>query len=256
VVAIPVVHADVGLRTTIRRALPRRGIRMVSCRSIDRARTVILRELVGAVLVDVRNFGVAGALKLVEDFPGIPVFALSPFRPDDGRLIAQCYAGGMRGILMQGVDDAVIGEVVIASSASRRCRDSLAAAPRLLRLTEPLQLRAWAAVLDRVGQPTTTSDIAGTLGHTREFVSREFAAGGAPNLKRVIDLVRAAWAADLLRNPGYTVRTVSEILQFSSPSHLAGCAKRIAGVAPAELATLGPQGVLQRFRKGRTRSRL
>jgi AraC-like DNA-binding protein len=162
----------------------------------------------------------------------------------------------VRGIFVQGVDDAIIGEVLMSHSATRTRREALAAAPRMLRLTEALQLDAWSEVLDGVGQSTTTSDIACKLGHTREYVSREFAAGGAPNLKRVIDLVRAAWAADLLQNPGYTVRTVSEILRFSSPSHLAGCSKRVAGVAAAELATLGPKGVLQRFRRGRTRSRL
>ena len=162
----------------------------------------------------------------------------------------------MRGILVQGVDDAVIGEVLMANSASSLCREALATAPRLLRLTESLQLRAWNEVLERVGKPTTTSDIARSIGHTREYISREFGAGGAPNLKRVIDLVRAAWAADLLKNPGYTVRTVSEILQFSSPSHLTGCARRVAGVASTELADLGPLGVLHRFRRGRTRSRL
>ncbi len=229
---------------------------MVSCRSIDRALTVILRELVDAVLIDVRAFGVDGAIALVDAFPGIPVFALSPFRPDDGCLIARCLDGGMRGILVQGVDEGIVGEVLVANSASRARRNALAAAPRVLRLTESLQIGAWNEVLDSVGQATTTSDVARKLGRTREYVSREFAAGGAPNLKRVIDLVRAAWAADLLQNPGYTVRTVSEILKFSSPSHLAGCAKRVAGVAAADLAGLGPKGVLHRFRRGRTRSRL
>lgn len=254
--AIPVVHPDAGLRTMIRRTLPRRGVRMVSCRSLDRLLTVINRELVDAVVIDVRRHGIEGTIAIVERYPRIPAFALSPFRPDDGRLISQCLAGGMRGILVQGVDDAVVGEIVMANSASRLCREALATAPSLLRLTESLQLKVWNEVLDRVGRLTTTSDIAHSLGHAREYVSREFAAGGAPNLKRVIDLVRAVWAADLLSNPGYTVRTVSEILRFSSPSHLAGCAKRVAGVKPAELANLGPQGVLHRFRRGRTRSRL
>jgi AraC-like DNA-binding protein len=229
---------------------------MVSCRTIDRVLTVLHRELVDAVVIDVRTFGVESALSLVESYSGIPVFALSAFRPDDGALIGACLDKGMRGIFVQGVDDAIVGETLMAKSASRNRRDALASAPRLLRLTEPLQMDAWNAVLENVGQSTTTSDIARKLGRTREYLSREFAAGGAPNLKRVIDLIRAAWAADLLKNPGYTVRTVSEILQFSSPSHLAGCSKRVAGVAAADLANLGPKGVLQRFRRGRTRSRL
>ena len=229
---------------------------MVSCRSIDRVLAVLHRELVDAVVVDVRTVGASSVLSLVESFPAIPLFALSAFRPDDGCLIAECLDGGVAGMLVQGVDDGIVGELLMANSASRRRREALASAPRILRLTETLQQDAWNEVLDSVGQSTTTSDIARKLGRTREYVSREFAAGGAPNLKRVIDLVRAAWAADLLRNPGYTVRTVSEILQFSSPSHLAGCAERIAGVAAADLEDLGPKGVLQRFRRGRTRSRL
>ena len=82
------------------------------------------------------------------------------------------------------------------------------------------------------------------------------AAGGAPNLKRVIDLARTACAADLLGNPGYTVRAVVNILGYASPSHLAGAARRVAGVVPHELRDLGPRGVLGRFVRGRTRSRL
>jgi AraC-like DNA-binding protein len=229
---------------------------MVSCRSIERVVEVIRRELVDAVVIDVRKVGVESVVGIVRDHPGIPVFALSLFGPDDGCLIAECVAGGVRGVLVQGVDDSIVGEVLMSHSASRRRREQLAAAPDLLRLSEPLQRKAWNAVLDEVGHAMTTADIAASLGRTREYVSREFAAGGAPNLKRVIDLVRLAWAADLLKDPGYTVGIVSKILRFSSPSHLAGCAKRVAGVAPAQLANLGPAGVLQRFRRGRTRSRL
>ena len=126
----------------------------------------------------------------------------------------------------------------------------------MLRLTEPIQQRAWDEVLSRVGQPTTTSSVAETLGRTREHLSREFAAGGAPNLKRVIDLARVAWAADLLANPGYAIATVAAILRYSSASHLAGASMRVAGAKPNELAGLGPRGVLFRFVRGRMRSRV
>src|SRR6266851_3709560 len=104
----------------------------------------------------------------------------------------------------------------------------------------------------RFGSPTTTADLAAALGVTREHLSREFAAGGAPNLKRVIDLARVACAADLLGNPGYTVRAVVRILGLASPSHLAGAARRVAGVSPVELRALGAGGVLARFIRGRT----
>src|SRR6267154_1747927 len=117
-------------------------------------------------------------------------------------------------------------------------------------------LAACGAVLRRVGFPTQTGHVAAALRVTREHLSREFAAGGAPNLKRVIDLARTACAADLLGNPGYTVRAVVHILGYASISHLAGAARRVAGTTPQELRAVGPRGVLQRFIRGRTRSRI
>jgi len=157
---------------------------------------------------------------------------------------------------VEGVDDVAAGELIAARSASRARLAALGDVTRLLRLSEPLQKAAWELVLARVGLPTRTGHIAIALRRTREHLSREFAAGGAPNLKRVIDLVRTAWAADLLDNPGYTVAAVARILGFSSASHLAGIARRIAGVTPSELPSLGPRGVVRRFVNGRTRSRL
>lgn len=229
---------------------------MKLCRGPERLEPLLQSELVDAIVLDVRTHGVDHLTFLSENYPGIPVFAMSPFRPDDGRLLTACLENGVRGILVEGVDDAAAGEMVASGSAGRVRRMALADAPRLLRLTEPIQLEAWRLVLDRVGTGTRTSDVARALRKTREHLSREFGAGGAPNLKRVLDLVCAAWAADLLRNPGYSVRAVASILGLSSASHLAVTARRVAGATPRELGDLGPRGVLRRFLKGRTRSRV
>lgn len=255
-VVVPIVHRSARIRSAIRKGLPRRGWRMEVCRSLARIEAVIQRRLVDAVVVDVRNVAADGTLEMVERYPRIPMYALSAFRPDDAALLRRCRSGGMAGILVEGVDEGAAGEIIAASSASARRRAELADAPRVLRLTEPIQLKAWEEVLAQVGSRTTTADIAKSLRRTREHLSREFGAGGAPNLKRVIDLVRIAWAADLLNNPGYTVSSVSAILGFASPSHLADCVRRVAGVRPTELAKLGPRGVLGRFVRGRMRSRV
>jgi AraC-like DNA-binding protein len=226
------------------------------CRTAGRLVEFLHDELVDAVVVDVRAEGTKQAAELIRAYPRIPFFALSVFRPDDGRLLARCRTDGFRGIIVRGVDDAVAAEMIASVSASRVRRSALASGPRLLRLTEPLQLRTWEEVLASAGGATRTSDIARTLKVTREYLSREFAAGGAPNLKRLIDLVRVAWAADLLGNPGYDVRTVSRILRYSSASHFAGSVRRVAGTSATELGKIGPEGVLRRFARGRTRSRL
>ena len=253
---VPLLHRDSRVRNQLRRGLSRHGVRILACRSLEHLHSLYRRELVDAVVVDVSTYGTDLAAALVGRYPGIPLFAFSAFRPDDGALLARCRAEGFTGVLVQGVDDTVAADLIAARSASRRRRQMLGDAIRLLRLSEPLQVQAWNAVLNSVGSPARTSDIAVELKVTREHLSREFAAGGAPNLKRVIDLVRTVWAADLLSNPGYDVGTVSRILRFSSASHLAGSARRVAGVTPSELPHLGTEGVLKRFLRGRMRSRL
>jgi AraC-like DNA-binding protein len=253
---VPVLHRRATLRRNIRRGLPRRGWRVERCLSVDRLTAMFERRLLDAVVFDARDPATRAALELIPLYPGIPFFAAGSFRPGDAALMRSCLRAGAREILVDGVDDLAAGELILRKSASGRRQSALADAPRLLRLTEPIQHRAWEEVLARVGQRTTTADIAKALRRTREHLSREFGAGGAPNLKRVIDLVRIAWAADMLADPGYSTRTVAALLRFASGSHLADCSRRVAGVAPADLPALGPRGVLQRFAKGRTRSRI
>lgn len=253
---VAVAHANTAVRAALRRGLPRRGVRVVHCRSIERVRAVLYRELVDAVVVDVLHGWADDTFRLAALYPRIPFFALSRFRPDDGPMALACRRAGLRDVFVEGVDTHAAGELVASRAAGRVRKAVLHDAPRLLHLTEPIQLKAWDEVFARVGGRTTTADLARALKRTREHLSREFAAGGAPNLKRVIDLARAVVAADLLANPGYTVRDVATVMRYSSSSHLAGSTRRIAGVAPAELGRLGPRGVFLRFLKGRTRSRI
>ena len=73
---------------------------------------------------------------------------------------------------------------------------------------------------------------------TREHLSRSFSAGGSPNLKRIIDLVRIIASAELAKNPGYDLRDVANILDFASSSHLSSTAMRVVGSKPASLTRL------------------
>ena len=251
---VPVFHPRREARLAVQRGYPRQAGRVRLCRSVGAVERLLAQRLVDAVVVDVKAAGDA-ALALPPRFPRIPMYVFSAFRPEDGVLLRTCRQAGFAGLLVDGVDAVVAGEWVAARTAQAARRAALSEAPRLLRLTDDLQLAAWDEVLRRVASPTRTGDIARSLRVTREHLSRQFAAGGAPNLKRVIDLARAACAADLLGNPGYTIRAVVKILGYASPSHLAGTARRVAGATLQELRTLGPGGVLNRFLKGRTRSR-
>jgi AraC-like DNA-binding protein len=252
---VPVFHPRREARRAVQRGYPRGAGSVRLCRTIQAVERLLEQRLVDAVVLDVRHCDGVG-LTLPARFPRIPMYALCAVRPDDGALLASCRDAGFTGVLVEGVDNAVAGEWIAARTAQVARRLALADAPRLLRLTDRLQLAAWDEVLRRAGTPTQTGHVAQALRVTREHLSREFGAGGAPNLKRVIDLARAACAADLLGNPGYTVRAVVRILGYASPSHLAGAARRVAGATPAELRELGPRGVLTRFLRGRTRSRI
>src|SRR6266851_3754713 len=237
---VPVFSPRAEPRRAVKRGYPRDAGSVRLCRNLAAVERLLYQRLVDAVVLDVKT-APAAALALPARFPRIPMFVLSAVRSDDGPLLAAC---------------GVAGEWIAARTAQVARRAALADAPKLLRLTDRLQLAAWEEVLRRVGFPTQTGHVAAALRVTREHLSREFAAGGAPNLKRVIDLARTACAADLLGNPGYTVRAVVHILGYASTSHLAGAARRVAGTTPQELRSVGPRGVLQRFIRGRTRSRL
>lgn len=252
----PVIIALVPSKSA-RIALRRAKAKVVHCRSAPQLDRTISQSLADAVVFDPR---VAGACDVVKrfntEFPHVPRFAYAPFRPEDAALLWTCTdeCGAMP--IFEGVEDAVLSDLLLPTTASALREQSLAGAIKLLRLVEPLQERAWREVLRRVGGPIRAADIARSLKVSREHLSRQFGAGGAPNIKRVIDLARTATAADLLTNPGYSVRAVARILKFSSASHLSGSARRVAGVTAAELPGLGPRGVLAAFMRGRTRSRL
>ena len=252
---VPVFNPRAEPRRAVKRGYPRDAGSVRLCRTLAAVERLLYQRLVDAVVLDVKT-APAAALALPARFPRIPMFVLSVLRPDDGPLLAACDAAGFAGMLVEGVDNSVAGEWIAARTAQVARREALADAPKLLRLTDRLQLAAWNEVLRRVGFPTQTGHVAAALRVTREHLSREFAAGGAPNLKRVIDLARTACAADLLGNPGYTVRAVVHILGYASTSHLAGAARRVAGTTPQELRAVGARGVLQRFIRGRTRSRI
>lgn len=243
-------------RGALRRALPRGRVRIRSCRRPAALERVLATALADGVVVDPRMPGALDVLgRLRATYPGVPRFVYAPFRPDEAELLAACVRGAGAHPLVEGVEDAILGDLILPRTASAVRLATLAAAPRLLRLTDPLQEAAWREVMQRVGGRLRTTDIAASLGVSREHLSRQFGAGGAPNLKRVIDLARAVTAADLLANPGYTVRGVARILGFASASHLSGAARRVAGVTARGLTVLGPDGVLGAFLRGRMRSR-
>lgn len=239
----------------LRRTLPREAMTVVRCRGLAALRRMLGGRLVDAVVLSPAGVPPAELAALRASLPGLPVVAYAAFRPDDGELLLACRRHAVPTVV-EGVDDAVVGDMVARVSLTAERRRALAEAPRMLRLTEPLQRAAWDLLLGEVERPIRTTELARRLQVSREHLSRQFGAGGAPNLKRVIDLTRIACAAQLLANPGYSIPSVVGLLHFASSSHLSGTARRIANVPTSGLGPLGPKGVLAAFARGNTRSRV
>ena len=140
--------------------------------------------------------------------PGVPVVVYAAFRPDDGELLLACRRHAVARWRSKAWTMRWWATWSSGLSLTAERRRALADAPRILRLTEPLQRAAWDVLVGEVERPIRTTELARRLEVSREHLSRQFGAGGAPNLKRVIDLTRIACAAQLLANPGYAIPTV------------------------------------------------
>lgn len=240
----------------LRRSLPKDGPSVVSCRSPAALHRLLQTKLIDAVVLAPQPALLEHLSELRARLPSVPVVAYAPFRPDDGELLLACRSQAVASVAVEGVDDPIVGDLVLRSSMTAERRRALRDAPRMLRLTEPLQRAAWGVLLGEVERPMRTAALATRLRISREHLSRQFGAGGAPNLKRVIDLTRVACAAQLLANPGYTISAVVRVLHFTSSHHLTSTARRIANVPTRGLGSLGPRGVLAAFVRGNTRSRV
>ena len=238
----------------LRRSLPRPA-RIVRCRNPEALERLLVSRLVDAVVLSPLGTGLALLRELRATLPGVPMVAWAPFRPEDAETLDACRASGVAQVLVDGVDDAVAADLLGRVTLAAVRHEALADGPRALRLAEPLQRRVWDLAVREVERPLRTGDIARRLRVSREHLSRQFGAGGAPNLKRVIDLARIACASQLLANERLTPPVVAAMLHFATPSHLTLTARRIANAPASALGGLGPSGVLEAFVGGRTRSR-
>jgi AraC-like DNA-binding protein len=244
-------------RTLLRATFPRRRCRVVVARNGADFARVFRQELVDAALVDVGSshedtWTVAA---LAREFPSSPFFALASLRGAEGPALAQCAELEFADVLVEGIDDECARDLVSRRGFTSRFTEALRVPPANLALTTSVQQRAWEYIVSHAGRRVRTVHLAKRLGVTREHLSRTFAAEGAPNLKRIIDLVRLLAAAELAKNPGYDIRDVATVLDFASSSHLSSTAQRIVGTKPASLARLRSVDLIQRFTRGHGRSR-
>lgn len=244
-------------RGMLRTAFPRRRSRTTFTRTHAEFVAQLRYSLVDAAFVDLANGPDEAwhAAELAREFPSVPFFGVVPLRSAEAGTPARCAALGFADVLFDGVDDAAARELVMPQTFSARFAAALREPPAQFGLDTSLQRGAWQVIVAHGGRPVRTTELAAALSVTREHLSRSFAAEGAPNLKRVIDLVRLVAAAELSKNPGYDVRDVAQVLGFASSSHLSSTAQRVVGTRPASLARLRTVDLFERFANGHGRSR-
>lgn len=244
-------------RELLKHAFPRRRGRLVIARTVAEFRSAFKKSLIDAAIVDVAHptEETWKAAALARDYPSVPFFALGPMRVADTAALARCVDEEFADVLVEGMDDGVVRDLVLPQSFTTRFGAALHDAHLALGLDHQIQERAWRAIVAQGGRTVRTELVAAQLNVTREHLSRSFAASGSPNLKRIIDLVRLIAAAELAKNPGYDVGEVARVLEFASPSHLTSTAQRILGTRSASLTRLRTGDLIERFRQGRGRSR-
>jgi AraC-like DNA-binding protein len=244
-------------RALVRGAFPRRKWKIISTRTAEELDGVFRRVLIDAAIIDLGSpdEDTWKAASFAAEFPSAPFFAIMPLRASDTPAAARSTGLGFIDLIVEGIDENAARDLVHPHAFSTRFRQALGEPPQTLGLSTPLQRAAWDVIVAHSGRPVTTKELAATVGLSREHLSRNFAKPGAPNLKRVIDLVRLIAAAELAKNPGHDIRDIARILDFASSSHLAVTAQRIFGTRPASLARLRTTDLIDRFAQGRTRSR-
>lgn len=245
-------------RELLKRAFPRRRGQLILVRTRADLRTVLQEQFVDAVIVDLaqptdEHWAVAG---IAREFPSLPFVGLTAHRPAESATIARALSEfEFADCLAEGVDDAMIRELLTAVTFSHRFRVAVDGAHTMIGLDTELQQQAWQVIIAFGGRPVRTEQIAEALQMTREHLSRRFSADGAPNLKRVIDVARLIAAAELAKNPGLDLVDVARILGYASGSHLSATTQRVIGVKSLSLARLRATDILERFAKTGRRSR-
>jgi AraC-like DNA-binding protein len=241
---------------TLRRTLPRGHLSVLACRHGGQLARALETRLLDAVVVGVgasRRFDL-GPLR--RRYPAVPLVVFGLVRPDESdRLVELADRIEAEAILLEGLDDPVLGDTVARECLTSRRSRALRDGPRLLRLSEPLQRGAWDLLVRSPGGAATTAALATRLKVSREHLSRQFGAGGAPNLKRVIDLLGVVAAQQLLGNPGYPPASAARLLGYSGPSQLRAVARRVVRLRLRDLARTPVAELLRRFVGGGMRCR-
>ncbi len=232
---------------SLRRSLPKGYGPLRGCRTAAALSAVVESELVDAIVLGARARRSVNLPDLRRRFPNLPVILYGVVRSDEGAALLELEALGIRRIIVEGIDDPMVGDLVARSGSAAARREALAGLPATLRLTEPLQRRAFDLLAATAGKPPTAAALARRLRVSREHLSRQFGAGGAPNLKRVSSLLQVLAVKEFVANPGYHPTAAATRFGFASLSHLRTVVRRVVRLTVEGLRGASQADLVRRF---------
>ena len=235
----------------LRKALPRDEWPLFTARSPSHLATLLHHHLFDAIILghDAARGPVLDALR--RDFPVIPLLLYMPARSDDADLLRRMHRERVAAIAIEGLDEPVLPRTLARHGLTARRLADLLPLARRLDLTDDLQREAWELIVTDAPLGIDTQWLAEAFDLRRETLSRRFAAGGAPSLKRAIDAARLVAVAQVLGNPGYRVDDAARLLGFSSVSLLQQTARRTFGVSARDVATIDAKRIGDLLMEGR-----
>ena len=231
-----------------RRALTQGGVRVVQARSPAHLAKILGHELLDAIVLGLAVARGPALDALGRDYPGVPVLLFAPVRAEDAGVLLRAAQARVVGLAIEGLDEPVLVRTVQRLGVTARRRAALLPLAPALGLADELQRKAWEIVVTDAPLGLDTALLAKRLRVARETLSRRFAAGGAPSLKRAIDAVRVITASQLLASPAYRVADAASLLGFTSQSLLYRTARRTLGVPLGEVARLEGDRLASRLR--------
>ncbi len=234
----------------LRRALARSDQKILAARSPAHLGAVLNRRLCDTIVIgsEAARGPVLDAIR--REFPALPLLVYAAFRSDDAELLLQLHRVRGAALAVESLDEPVLPRLLRDHSLTARRLAELVPLADQLDLVERVQRDAWRLIVAQAPAGLSTAALARQLGVRRETLSRRFAAGMAPPLKRAIDAVRLVAAGQLLGNPGYRVADAARLLRFSSVSLLQQTARRTFGTSARGVAALDAGRVARALRGG------
>jgi AraC-like DNA-binding protein len=236
----------------LRRALPRATTPVRTARTPAHLAALLHEEPVDAVILGAEAARSAVLDALRADYASLPVVVYATLRSDEAPLLQRVGRHRVAALLVEGLDEPVLArQLALVGLTARRLARLLPLGERA-GLVDPLQQRAWRAVVERAPEGLDGAGLARHLKVGRPTLVRRFAAGSAPPLKRAMDLVRLVAAAQLLGSRALTVADVARLLGFSSPSLLHRTSRRLFGAPLSEVVGASDAALLAALRGPRT----